>query len=108
MIIVINSPKVIFNCEYVPSLNNTNNRYKTNNQIQRTANGMFNYYSDVKKRAMYMFDYYKGYLTKEDEMNLVIENGKYATREDIKTRQLQYQKYIENAYEKSQNFNSYN
>lgn len=94
---MINSPKVIFNCEYVPSLNNTNNRYKTNNQIQRTANGMFDYYSDVKKRAMYMFDYYKGYLTKEDEMNLVIENGKYATKEDIKTRQLQYQKYIENA-----------
>jgi hypothetical protein len=94
---VINSPKVIFNCEYVPSLNNTNNRYKTNNQIQRTANGMFNYYSDVKKRAMYMFDYYKGYLTKEDEMNLVIENGKYATREDIKLRQKQYQKYIENS-----------
>lgn len=51
---MINSPKVIFNCEYVPSLNNTNNRYKTNNQIQRTANGMFDYYSDVKKRAMYM------------------------------------------------------
>jgi len=94
---VINSPKVIFNCEYVSSLNNTNNRYKTNNQIQNTANGMFNYYSDIKKRAMYMFDYYKGYLTKEDEMNLVIENGKYATKEDIKLRQKQYQKYIENS-----------
>ena len=94
---MINSPKVIFNCEYVPSLNNTNNRYKTNNQIQSTANGMFNYYSDVKKRAMYMFDYYKGYLTKEDEMNLVIENGKYASKEDIKLRQKQYQKYIENS-----------
>ena len=34
------------------------------------------------------------YCPTQDEMNLVIENGKYATKEDIKLRQKQYQKYI--------------
>ena len=45
--------------------------------------GMYNYFSNVKKRAMDMFDYFEGKINKAETVNLVLENGKYATQEEI-------------------------
>jgi hypothetical protein len=58
---------------------------------------MFDYYTNEEKRAMSMFDYYTGKLTKEDTMNLVIENGKFATESEVEKRKKLAVKYLENS-----------
>ena len=58
---------------------------------------MFDYYTNEEKRAMSMFDYYTGKLTKEDTMNLVIENGKFATEKEVDKRKKLAVKYLENS-----------
>ena len=46
---------------------------------------------------MNLFDYYTGELNKNKKMNLVIENGSYATKEEIEKRKKQFVKYAENS-----------
>ena len=46
---------------------------------------------------MNLFDYYTGELNKNEKMNLVIENGSYATKEEIEKRKKQFVKYAENS-----------
>ena len=58
---------------------------------------MFDYYGNEEKRLLNMFDYYNGTLTKDNYVNIMLENGKYATKEDIEKRKIQYLKYIENS-----------
>ena len=91
------SPKVIFNCKYTYGFNNIDRRKVNQEKVINKINGMFDYYSNEEKRAMSMFDYYTGKLTKDKTMNLVLENGKYATKEDIALRKKQYSKYIQNS-----------
>jgi len=63
----------------------------------KKVNGMFNYYTDDKKRAMIMFDYVTGNLNKEQKMNLILENGEYATSEEIEIRKKKFARYINNS-----------
>ena len=44
-----------------------------------------------------MLDYFSGDLTKDTKMNIIFEDGKYATKEQIEKRKLDYTKYIENS-----------
>ena len=43
-----------------------------------------------------MLDYFSGDLTKDTKMNIIFEDGKYATKEQIE-KKLDYTKYIENS-----------
>lgn len=44
---------------------------------------MVDYFSNVKKKVVGMFEYYMGH-TRGENVNLVLENGTYATKEDVK------------------------
>lgn len=48
----------------------------------------FDYFSNEDKRVMNLFDYYTGELNKNERMNLVIEDGSYATKEEIEKKTL--------------------
>lgn len=90
------SPDVIFNCRYTYALNHNDNRLskKSKDSVNKKIVGMFDYYSNEEKRVMTMFDYYTGDLNKKETMNLVKEEGKYATAKDIEIRKNLYKKYI--------------
>lgn len=91
------SPKVIFNYRFELAINNPDRKRTSKKNIIKRTTKMFDYYSNEEKKAMGMFDYYIGNLTKNETMNLVLENGKYATKEEIEKRKIQYTKYIENS-----------
>jgi len=92
-----NSPKVIFNSMFTLALNNPDNKYKNTNKSIKRVQDMYDYYSNEEKRAMSMFDYYTGDLNKHETMNLVLENGKFATKEEIEKRKKLAVKYLENS-----------
>ena len=91
------SPKVVMMNSYTPSYKQLNSKYPTKNKIHNSTMNMFDYFSDNKKKAYYMLDYFSGELTKDTEMNIIFEDGKYATKEQIEKRKLDYTKYIENS-----------
>ena len=91
------SPKVIFNYKFELALNNPDRYRKSINNILKRTTSMFDYYSDVKKQAMSLIDYYTGNINKSEKMNLVLEDGSYATKEQIEKRKIKYAKYIENS-----------
>lgn len=91
------APNVIFNAKYTLAFNNSDNKSSNYNKTKKRAVKMYDYYSDEEKRAVSMFDYYTGSLTKEDEMNLVIENGKYASKKEIDNRKKNIIKYMHNS-----------
>ena len=92
-----NVPKVVIMNKYTPSYKNLNYHYKTKESVYNSTMNMFDYYSDVKKKAFFMLDYFSGKIGKDDEMNIVFENGEYATKKQIEDRKRQYKKYIENS-----------
>ena len=91
------SPKVIFNSIFTFALNNPDSKYTNHIKSIKRVQKMFDYYSNEEKRAMSMFDYYTGKLTKEDTMNLVIENGNFATEKEVEKRKKLAVKYLENS-----------
>lgn len=91
------SPKVIFNSIFTFALNNPDSKYTNHTKSIKRVQKMFDYYTNEEKRAMSMFDYYTGKLTKEDTMNLVIENGKFATEKEVNKRKKLAVKYLENS-----------
>jgi len=88
----LTSPKVIFKCKFYRTLENSNLK---NSSSQKYINGMFNYFSDIEKRTINMFDYYTGKINHPTTNNLILENGKYATTEEIEKRKTDYLKYLE-------------
>ena len=91
------SPKVVVKIQGDYSLNNVDRKTKNVNKINNATTNMFDYYENEEKRLLNMFDYYNGTLTKDNYVNIMLENGKYATKEDIEKRKIQYLKYIENS-----------
>lgn len=89
------SPSVVIMNQFTPSYNNLNLDYKSKKQVYNSAMNMFYYYSDNKKKAFFMLDYFSGKIGKDKEMNIIFEDGKYATKEEIEKRKLEYTKYIE-------------
>jgi len=88
-------PNVIFNGMYTPALNNPSSHNKT--KTIKRATDMYDYFSNEEKKAVSMFDYYTGNLTKDEEMNLIVENGKYASKKEIESRKKKIVKYLENS-----------
>ena len=91
------SPKVIFNSLYTLGFNNVDNKFSNKKKSIKRVLGMYDYYTNEEKRAMSMYDYYTGKLTKENTVNLVLENGKYATADEVERRKKRAIKYLENS-----------
>ena len=91
------SPKVIFNCKFTHAFNRKEANYneKKIEKVKKKIQNKFDYFSNENKRILNLFDYYTGKINKEETMNLVMENGKYATKEEIEKRKKQFVKYIE-------------
>ena len=79
----MNKTTVIVRMDYKLSINNIdrnkNNSIKESNYVNR----MIDYFIDDKKRIKNMLDYFTGKINKDKEVNLVLENGKYASKEEI-------------------------
>ena len=91
------SPKVVVMNKYTPSYKNLNFQYSTKQSVYNSTMNMFDYYADVKKKAFFMLDYFSGKIGKDKEMNIMFENGEYATKDEIDKRKKQYEKYIKNS-----------
>lgn len=91
------SPKVIFNSIFTLALNNLDSKYKNHSKSIKRVQKMYDYYTNEEKRAMSMYDYYTGKLTKEDTMNLVIEDGTFATEKEVEKRKKLAVKYLDNS-----------
>ena len=93
----MSSPKVVVKNKYTPSYSNLNFRYRSKEVIHKDTMNMFDYFADVKKKAFHMLDYFSGKIGKDEEMNIIFENGEYATKSEIEKRKKEYEKYIENS-----------
>jgi hypothetical protein len=91
------SPKVVFNSLFTLAINNPDSKFKNHKRSIKRIEDMFDYYVNEEKRAMSMFDYYTGKLTKEKTMNLVVENGNFATESEVEKRKKQAVKYLQNS-----------
>ena len=95
---MISSPKVVVKLDFTKAINSID---RFNNISDKTADnfikGMFNYLSNLEKRAMNMFDYYVGKINNHDETNLVMKNGEYASNEDMNKLKKDYKNYFQNA-----------
>lgn len=91
------SPKVIFNSIFTLALKNPDSKYKNHSKSIKRVQKMYDYYTNEEKRAMSMYDYYTGKLTKEDTMNLVIEDGTFATEKEVEKRKKLAVKYLDNS-----------
>lgn len=79
-----NSPKVIFTCKFRLGVNNPDNHFKTSGYrkvISKDIRQMTNYYKNKEKEVIGMIDYYTG-SKQHNVVNLVLENGEYATEEE--------------------------
>lgn len=91
------SPNVIFKSKYCLALNSIdykNNSLNYKEDRLKDVDDMIDYFSNAKKKVVGMFEYYMGH-TRGENVNLVLENGKYATKQDIKRVKEDYKKYIE-------------
>ena len=91
------SPKVIFNSIFTFALNNPDSKFKNHNKSIKRVQKMYDYYTNEEKRAMSMYDYYTGKLTKENTMNLIKEDGSFATEKDVEKRKKLAVKYLDNS-----------
>ena len=95
---MISSPKVVVKLDFTKAINSID---RFNTISDKTADnfikGMFNYLSNLEKRAMNMFDYYVGKINNHDETNLVMKNGEYASNEDMNKLKKDYKNYFQNA-----------
>ena len=91
------SPKVIFNSIFTLALNNPDSKYKNHSKSIKRVQKMYDYYTNEEKRAMSMYDYYTGKLTKEDTMNLIIEDGSFANEKEVEKRKKLAVKYLDNS-----------
>ncbi len=91
------SPKVIFNSIFTLALNNPDSKYKNHSKSIKRVQKMYDYYTNEEKRAMSMYDYYTGKLTKENTMNLIKEDGTFATSKEVTKRKKLAVKYLENS-----------
>lgn len=83
-----NSPNIIARSKYQYSIRNPDNKYnskKVENSVKYT-NRMLDYYSNIEKKATNLIDYYTGKINKNMDINLIKEDGKYASKEELEKR----------------------
>lgn len=93
------SPNVIFKSKYCLAFNSRDNKNTYFNYKEdrlKDVDDMIDYFSNEKKKTVNMFEYYMGH-TRGEKYNLILENGNYATKNDVKKIKEDYKKYIENS-----------
>ena len=93
------TPKIVFTCRFRFALNNPDNKFKNNN-YKKSLNGdigrTIGYYKDKEKEVIGMIDYYTG--SKQERLvNLILEDGNYATEEQREKLQNQLIKATDNS-----------
>ena len=88
---------VIVKNKYRLALNNPDNKYDNDISTRiKDVNKMFNYISNPNKQPIKIVDYINDTYNIR-AVNLVLENGDYATKKEVEQRKKDYQKYINNA-----------
>ncbi len=93
------SPNVVFKSKYCLALSSRDNKIQSLNYKDdrlKDVDDMIDYFSNEKKKTVGMFEYYMGH-TRNENYNLVLEDGSYATKKDIVKIKQDYKKYIENS-----------
>jgi len=93
------SPDIVLKCKFNLALNHRDNKFQDKNYKQdreKDVEDMIDYFSNPKESATGMIDYYAGKLSGK-KYNLVLENGEYANKQDIKKLKKDYQKYIKDS-----------
>lgn len=93
------SPKVVFKSKYCLALSSRDNKSKNPNYKEdrlKDVDDMIDYFANEKKKVVGMFEYYVGH-TRNENYNLILEDGRTATKEDIARIKKDYKKYIENS-----------
>ncbi len=79
------TPKIVFTCRFRFAVNNPDNPFRNHQSykefLEDDVKVMTGYYKDRKKEITGMIDYYSG--SKQERLvNLVLENGNYATKQE--------------------------
>ena len=93
------SPKVVFTCRFRYAVNNPDNHFKKSGYkkvVTRDIKRMTNYYKEKEKEVVGMIDYYMGD-KQERPVNLILENGEYATQEQQEKIKEDFIKATENS-----------
>ena len=91
------TPLVVAKTDFKLSLKNRDRFKKNDNLDIDYVSTMLDYFSNDEKRVMNMIDYFTGKINKHENINLVLENGKYATKEELEKRK----KYISEQFNNS-------
>lgn len=89
--------KIVCRTDYRLSLSNIDRVRVYNKKDIKYVNRIIDYFSDDKKRILHMVDYFTGKIKKHDNYNLVLEDGRYATKEELERRK----QYIDKQFNKS-------
>lgn len=89
--------KIVVRTSFKLSLNNPDRRKGTSVSDIKYLSGIMDYFIDDKKKALNMLDYFTGKINKKEDINLVLENGEYATEEELEKRR----KYISKQFQNS-------
>ena len=90
-------PRTVVRTDYMLSLNSSDRMKHTKDKDIKYVDGILDYFSDEKKRALNLIDYFTGKINKKDNINLILENGKAATEEE----KLKRKKYINKQFQNS-------
>lgn len=88
---------IVVRTRYKLSLTNPDRLKMFSSRDQSYVDGVIDYFADEEKRALNLIDYFTGKINKHEDINLVMENGKYATKEDLEKRK----KYISKQFQNS-------
>ena len=94
-----NTPNVVYKNKYSLALNSVDNKNQSldyKNSRYKDIDDMIDYFSNIKKKAIDIFDYLSGD-RKSKEYNLILENGQSVSPDEIKTIKSSFKKHIENS-----------
>lgn len=88
---------VVIRSDYKLALKNNDRNISHLYSDKKCVERLLSYYSDDKKSMMNMLDYFKGKINKHEKINLVLEDGHYAFKEEYDRRQRYINKQFENS-----------
>ena len=88
---------IIVRSDFKLAINNNDRNPSSLKKDKQCINSLLDYYSDDKKSMMSMLDYFTGKINKNENINLILEDGHYATKEEYERRK----KYISKQFNNS-------
>lgn len=88
---------IIVRSDFKLALNNNDRNLSSLKKDKQCIKSLLDYYSDDKKSMMSMLDYFTGKINKHENINLILEDGHYATKEEYERRK----KYINKQFNNS-------